>query len=133
LGDFPRQDWPPVVGVHLAFEAMIAAGSALMGVALWGAWLLIRRRSPADRRPFLVALTLCAPLGLFAVEAGWCVTELGRQPWIIHDVMRVRDSVTPMPGLTLTLGVTVLLYLVLGSVVLVLLRRHVLSAGAPSE
>ena len=61
------------------------------------------------------------------MEAGWTVTEVGRQPWIIQGVMLVKDAVTPMPGLQYSLLASVLVYLLLGSVVAVLLYRQVLS------
>jgi cytochrome d ubiquinol oxidase subunit I len=100
----------------------------LLVVAAWGGLLFARRRRAADSRAFLRALVLVAPLGLIALEAGWVVTEVGRQPFIIQGVMRVRDAVTPMPGLEVSLAVTTLIYLALGVIVLVMLRRHVLSA-----
>jgi cytochrome d ubiquinol oxidase subunit I len=104
---------------------MVACGFAMLGLALWGGWLLWRKRELAERRRFLAAAALCAPLGLVAVEAGWMVTEVGRQPWIIQGLMRTREAVTPMPNLVVPLGVTCLVYLVLGVVVAVILRRYV--------
>ena len=67
------------------------------------------------------------PVGLLAVEAGWCVTEVGRQPWIIRGVLLVSEAVTPMPGLVWSLLMSIAVYLFLGCVVLVLLYRHVVS------
>ena len=99
-----------------------------MGLALWAAFLLIRKRKLGEQRKFLWTATAVAPLGLLAVEAGWMVTEVGRQPWIIHGVMRTRDAVTPMPNVQISLAVTCLLYLVLGIVVVVMLRRYVARA-----
>jgi cytochrome bd ubiquinol oxidase subunit I len=128
LRDFPRENWPPVPVVHYAFQIMVGAGSAMTLVAAWAAWLLVRRRSPADSPWFLRVAVCCAPLGLIALEAGWTVTEVGRQPFIVQGVMRVRDALTPMPGLWVPFTLSVLLYLVLGAVVTLLLFRHVLSA-----
>jgi cytochrome d ubiquinol oxidase subunit I len=125
LDRVPREDWPPVTIVHLSFQLMVACGFAMLGLSLWGGWLLWRKRELAERRRFLAAAALCAPLGLVAVEAGWMVTEVGRQPWIIQGVMRTREAVTPMPNLVVPLGVTCLVYLVLGVVVAVILRRYV--------
>ena len=132
LNDFPRDEWPPVAVTHISFQVMVAAGIALLGLVGWGVLLRIRRGRdawPTDR--FLRACTFAAPLGLIAVEAGWFVTEVGRQPWIVHGVMRTRDAVTPMPGLTAPLAVFTALYLVLGVVVVVLLRDQVLRAPDP--
>jgi cytochrome d ubiquinol oxidase subunit I len=128
LREFPRENWPPVPVVHYAFQLMVACGLAMSFVAAWATWLLVRRRSPADSPRFLLAATLAGPLGLIALEAGWTVTEVGRQPFIIQGVMRVRDALTPMPGLWVPFVLSVLLYLLLGAVVVVLLYRHVLSA-----
>lgn len=75
---------------------------------------------------------LAAPLGLIAVEAGWTVTEVGRQPWIIRGVMRTAEAVTPMPNLWIPFVLTSALYLFLGVIVLLLLRAHVFQVP-PSE
>ena len=69
-----------------------------------------------------------APLGLIAVEAGWTVTEVGRQPWIVQGVMRTQDAVTPMPHLVVPFATFTLLYLFLGVTVIVLLTRKVFTA-----
>ena len=70
---------------------------------------------------------ICArpALGFVAIEAGWVVTEVGRQPWIIYGVMRTSEAVTPMPGLWIPLITFTLLYGVLGLVVAWLLKRHI--------
>src|SRR5919106_91076 len=82
LNEFPREDWPNVPIVHTAFQIMVALGSYLALVSLWAGWMAFRRRDPASSRPLLWALTLAAPMGFIAIEAGWTVTEVGRQPWI---------------------------------------------------
>ena len=127
LSDIPPDERPPVLVPHLAFQVMVAAGSAMLALVLWAAWLWWRRHDLTRHRPFLALATWAGPLGLIAVEAGWCVTEVGRQPWIIRGVMRVSEAVTPMPGLAWSLLMSVMVYLFLGSVVLVLLYRHVVS------
>ena len=135
LSDFPRELWPPVGIVHTAFDVMVGAGSVMFALAVVGAWLLFRKRNIYEHRPFLFMATLCAPLGLIAVEAGWIVTEVGRQPWIIYGVMQVKDALTPMPGLVFSLVGSLVLYLALGVIVVVLLWRHALSAptDAPDD
>jgi cytochrome d ubiquinol oxidase subunit I len=124
LLDFPRQEWPPVAVVHLAFQIMIASGFILMGMSAWGLWRLWRRKPLWESRGFLWCLVGCAPLGIIAIESGWVVTEVGRQPWIIKDIMRTTDAVTPMPGLTVPLVFFTLLYVGLAGIVLWLLHRH---------
>ncbi|MGH9936248.1 MAG: cytochrome ubiquinol oxidase subunit I [Blastocatellia bacterium] len=125
LEDFPRDLWPPVAIVHVAFQVMIAAGTAMMLVALWGAYLAWRRKSLPDSRWFLRAVVAASPLGFIAIEAGWTVTEVGRQPWIIQGVMRTAEAVTPMPGLKIPLVIFTLIYIFLAAVVVWLLFRQV--------
>jgi cytochrome d ubiquinol oxidase subunit I len=76
-------------------------------------------------RRFLSAVAACGPLGILSVEAGWVVTELGRQPWAIHGVMRTSDAVTTVGGLAIPFAFFSLLYLALGISAAWLLRREV--------
>jgi cytochrome bd ubiquinol oxidase subunit I len=126
LDRIPRDEWPPVRVVHWAFDVMIAAGSALLGVAAWAGWLWWRRRRLPDDAWLLRALVLAGPLGMVAVEAGWVVTEVGRQPWIISGVMRTAEAVTPMPGLVVPFVVFTLVYLFLLVVLVFVLRRQLM-------
>ncbi|MGE0346997.1 MAG: cytochrome ubiquinol oxidase subunit I, partial [Gemmatimonadales bacterium] len=76
---------------------------------------------------WLLALLVAAgPMGFLAIEAGWVVTEVGRQPWVIQGVLRTSDAVTPMPGIAWSLGLFTLLYCFLAVMVVFLLRRQVL-------
>lgn len=125
LEDFPRDEWPPVAIVHVAFQVMVAAGAAMAIVALWGAYLAWRRKSLPDSRWFLRAVVAASPLGFIAIEAGWTVTEVGRQPWIIQGVMRTAQAVTPMTGLKIPLITFTLIYIFLAVVVVWLLIRQV--------
>jgi cytochrome d ubiquinol oxidase subunit I len=72
---------------------------------------------------YLVAIS--TPLGFLAVEAGWTVTEVGRQPWIIYNIMRTADSVTPVPGQIFHLFVFIIIYLILTVVAFWLMKRQV--------
>jgi cytochrome d ubiquinol oxidase subunit I len=131
LEEWPRQDWPLVAVVHISFQIMVACGMAMAGVAVWGAWLAWRRRrtlgrwSLPDDPWFLRALVASAPLGFIAIETGWIVTEVGRQPWIIDGVMRTAQAVTPVPNLQVPLVTFTLLYLFLAVIVVFLLVRQV--------
>ena len=133
LDAVPRSDRPPVRVVHLAFQVMIACGMAMMSLAIATLVLAIwKKRVPDDRR-FLLATMAVAPLGMIAVEAGWTVTEVGRQPWIVHKIMRTTEAVTPVPGLWMSLLGYSLLYVFLGVIVVALLRAQFLASpgGAP--
>ncbi len=128
LDAVPPVDRPPVLVVHLAFQAMVACGTAMALVSAIGGWLFVRRRRLPLDPWFLRLVALSGPLGLIALEAGWTVTEVGRQPWIIRGVMRTAEAVTPMPYLVVPFLTFSLLYLVLGFVVLFLLRRQVFAS-----
>ncbi|MDF2772935.1 MAG: cytochrome bd ubiquinol oxidase subunit [Geminicoccaceae bacterium] len=128
LNAFPRDEWPPVAIVHVAFQIMVALGTYMALVSLWACWRWWRGRSSAavaDDRPLLRALAVATPMGFIAIEAGWTVTEVGRQPWIIQGVLRTADAVTPMPGLIVPFLVFTFLYIVLGVIVVYLLRQHI--------
>lgn len=134
LNDFPADARPPVAIVHIAFQIMVACGVAMMLVSLWAAWRYIRGRSKQtwlDSKWFLRLVILAAPLGFIAIETGWIVTEVGRQPWIIHGVMRTSEAVTPMPGLIVPFLTFTILYFFLAAITVWLLLRQV--AASPKE
>jgi cytochrome d ubiquinol oxidase subunit I len=129
LEEFPRDEWPPVPIVHVAFQVMVALGSVMALVSAWGLWALWRRRDLATQRTLLGALVLAAPMGIIATEAGWTVTEVGRQPWIVYGIMRTSEAVTPMPGLVVPFALFTLLYVFLGVVTALLLYRQIHGTG----
>ena len=123
--------WPPVAAVHMAFQVMVGIGTWLALLAVWAGVAAWRGRL-FDSRPLLKAFVWSTALGFVAIEAGWTVTELGRQPWIIQGVMRTSEAVTPMPGLVVPFASFTLIYIGLAAVVITLLRRTVLET-APAE
>jgi cytochrome d ubiquinol oxidase subunit I len=134
LNDFPPDQHPPVAIVHFAFQIMVGCGVTMMLVALWGGLRYLRGRRQStwlNSRWFLRALIAAAPLGFIAIETGWVVTEVGRQPWIIYGVMRTSEAVTPMPGLIVPFITFTLLYIFLALVTVWLLLRQV--ASSPRE
>jgi cytochrome bd ubiquinol oxidase subunit I len=133
LREFPREDWPNVPIVHVAFQVMVALGSYLALISLWAGWMAFRRRDLASNRRMLWAVTLAAPMGFIAIEAGWTVTEVGRQPWIIYGVLRTADAVTPMPGLIVPFILFTLLYCFLGVIVGWLLYRQIIRSPKATE
>ena len=133
LNEFPREDWPNVPIVHTGFQVMVGLGSYMALVSLWAGWLAVRRRDPASNRLFLRAVAVGAPMGFIAIEAGWTVTEVGRQPWIITGVLRTADAVTPMPGLVVPFLLFTLLYCFLGVIVVWLLYRQIIRSPKSSE
>jgi cytochrome bd ubiquinol oxidase subunit I len=125
LNDFPRDEWPPVAKVHLAFQLMVGTGSAMALLAVVTLFLRWRRKAWPEGRRVLWGWLLCGPLGVVAMEAGWLVTEWGRQPWIVRGVMRTADAVTPVPHLAAPFWTFTLVYLFLGAMVTFLLVRQV--------
>ena len=131
LDTVPRDEWPPVAIVHIAFQIMIAFGTIMALVSVWALWRWWRGRAidaVVDDRRLLRAIGLVTPMGFLAIEAGWTVTEVGRQPWIIYGVLRTADSVTPMPGLLVPFLTFTLLYVLLGAIVVYLLRQQFVRA-----
>ena len=136
LNEFPKDEHPPVAIVHIAFQIMVLCGMLMMGVSLWGAGLYWRKRRKKSgdwlaSRWFLRALVFAAPLGFIAIETGWTVTEVGRQPWIIYGIMRTSEAVTPMPGLVVPFVTFTLLYVFLAIITAWLLLRQV--AASPRD
>jgi cytochrome d ubiquinol oxidase subunit I len=128
LDAVPREDWPNVPLVHWSFQVMVGLGMFMVLctlVAMWTGW---KRRELAENRLLLRMLVLAAPMGFIATEAGWMVTELGRQPWIIQGVMRTSEAVTPMPGLVVPFTFFTLLYVLLSVAVVWLMRRQILAS-----
>jgi cytochrome bd ubiquinol oxidase subunit I len=117
------QDRPPATIVHLAFDAMVGAASALSLLALWFVVAWLRRRDLPRSRWFLRATVVAAPLSLLAMEAGWITTEVGRQPWVVYGVMRTSEAVTRVPGIWGSFAIVVALYTLVGAGLIVVLRR----------
>lgn len=114
LDQVPEADRPPANVVHNSFQVMVGIGTGLALFSLWFWWRRRRGRDPiASTRVLQIALA-AGPLAVVALEAGWTTTEVGRQPWIVQDVLRVKDAVTPNGGIWISLSVTVVVYAVLG-------------------
>ena len=133
LNDFPVDEWPPVAIVHFAFQIMVALGTFMALVALIVLVFQWRGRDVVSNQWLLKAIVLCAPMGFICIEAGWTVTEVGRQPWVIYGILRTADAVTPMPGLVFPFLTFTALYVFLGVIVAVLLYQQVLRSPGGSE
>jgi cytochrome d ubiquinol oxidase subunit I len=130
----PRDDLVTIV--HLSFDAMVGIGFALLALSLWfGVSWWRRRRSPVSRW-FLRCTAIAGVLTVVALEAGWVVTEVGRQPWTVVGLLLTRDAVTtagnPWPFFAGTLA----LYAAVGCgtvMALRLLRRRWAGHGEPAR
>jgi cytochrome d ubiquinol oxidase subunit I len=123
LKEIEPKDRPNTVLVHLAFQAMVAIGFGLLGLGLWAGVVALRRRRLPDSRWFLRAAVAAGPAAFLAIEAGWIVTEVGRQPWIVQGVMRTAEAVTSRPGIGWHLAGTITVYLALAAASIFLLLR----------
>jgi cytochrome d ubiquinol oxidase subunit I len=123
LEEFPADERPPVNVVHLAFDVMVGIGFALLLLALVFGWSWWRRRRIPETPWFLRAVAVSGVAAVVAMEAGWIVTEVGRQPWIVYGLMRTADAVSPAPGLYLGFYAVVAIYLALSVLTVYVLRR----------
>ncbi|MCW2501550.1 MAG: cytochrome bd ubiquinol oxidase subunit [Frankiales bacterium] len=122
LNEVPPQDRPPVTITHLAFDAMVACGFALLGLSGWFALVWWRRRAPPRSRLFLGAVAASGLLAVIALEAGWTTTEVGRQPWIVYHQLRTADAVSAAPHLEYGLYIVLAVYAALTVATVVVLR-----------
>jgi len=129
LDQIPEQDHAPVAVTHFAFQIMVGIGMLMMLLAVIY-FISLKRKSWKARPWFYKTFALATPLGFIAVEAGWTVTEVGRQPWIIHQVMRTADAVTPMPGIAYSFYFFTAIYLSLSFIVIFLLQRQISHVGS---
>ncbi len=123
LAAVPAADRPPVNVVRIAFQLMVAIGTAMLGLGLWMLLAWRRRRDVPRSRWFLRAAVLAGPAAVLALECGWVTTEVGRQPWIVWHVMRVRDAVTDAPNIRFGYFLLVAVYACMGMFTLIVLRR----------
>jgi cytochrome d ubiquinol oxidase subunit I len=123
LDAVPADDRPPVGWVRNAFQVMVGIGTLLAALAVWFLWMRWRRGSLPGTRWFYRAVAVAGPLSVVALIAGWIVTEVGRQPWIVYELMRVEDAVTGAEGIPVGYGTLVAVYIGLAAVALFMLRR----------
>ena len=124
LKDFPKEEHPPVAIVHYAFQTMVGLGGILIMASL--IYLLsLRFKGWQGKKWFWKLFMIITPLGFVALEAGWTVTEVGRQPWIIYGYMKTSEAVTPIPGIQYSAILYLLVYLVLTVSIVWLMRRQI--------
>src|SRR5215218_5716027 len=123
LDTVPPEDRPPAnTLLHWAFDTMVGICCALIALGLWLGIAWLRKRDIPKTRWFLRATALSGIAAIVALECGWIVTEVGRQPWIVYEVMRTKDAVTEADGVWVSLGVVVVLYTLLGIATVMVLR-----------
>jgi cytochrome d ubiquinol oxidase subunit I len=123
LDSVPPDDRPPAnTMLHLSFDAMVGICTALIVLALWLGFGWWRRRDFPQSRWFLRATAVSGVASVIALECGWIVTEVGRQPWVVYNVMRTSDAVTQANGVWVTFTLVLILYVALGTTLIVALR-----------
>ncbi|POY37409.1 cytochrome ubiquinol oxidase subunit I [Solitalea longa] len=125
LDRIPENNHPPVAITHYAFQVMVGCGVILMLSGILFLIAFYRKKKWLEASWFFRLFAILTPLGYIALEAGWVVTEVGRQPWIIYGVMRTSEAVTPMPGIQYSFYLYSLVYLSLSVVVTFLLYRQI--------
>jgi cytochrome bd ubiquinol oxidase subunit I len=125
LDKINKNEWPPVPIVHFAFQIMVLMGMLMAGAGILYLFFIFIWKKFLEKRWWLKTLVWLTPAGFIAVEAGWIVTEVGRQPWIIYGIMKTSDAVTPMPGIQYPFYLITTIYLLLTLTVFWLMRRQI--------
>jgi cytochrome bd ubiquinol oxidase subunit I len=123
LNIVPADDRPPVGLVKFSFRTMVAIGSALAALGAWFLWTWWRHSHLPTSRWFYRALVAAGPLSFVALIAGWVTTEVGRQPWVVYEVMRTDEAVTGAGGIPVGFVALTLVYAGLVAIAAVMLRR----------
>jgi cytochrome d ubiquinol oxidase subunit I len=125
LDKIPVKDQPPVAVTHYAFQIMVGIGTLMMFIGILYFVALWKKKEWLTKAWFLKLFIIATPTGFIALEAGWTVTEVGRQPWIIQGIMRTSDAVTKMPGIQYTFYLFTFIYFTLSVFVIFLLKRQI--------
>jgi len=116
-------DRPPVVWlIHLAFDVMVGLGSLLLLAGLWAGYEWWRRRRLPPQRLFWAAGAVSGLAAVVAMECGWVVTEVGRQPWVVYQLLPTADAATTNGGVLASLSLIIVVYAVLGAATIAILR-----------
>ncbi len=123
LDSVPSDDRPPAnTMLHWAFDTMVGICTMLIALGAWLAVVWWRKRDIPQTKWFLRGVAVSGLAAVVALECGWIVTEVGRQPWVVYNVMRTEDAVTQASGVWVTFVAVVTLYVVLGAVLVITLR-----------
>jgi len=124
LDQVSRGFWPNVALVHMSFDGMVASGFFVLfvGIVFW-IFYWMKKKAVPENRLLLWGVVLSGPLSFLAIELGWMVTELGRQPWVIYGYLLTRDAATTAPWLNISFLIFVLIYVLLAAALVWLLLR----------
>lgn len=129
LNSFPPTDWPPISETFWCFRLMALCGAIFFLLSLWATW---KRKDPG--KALLKCLIWNIPLPYIAIMLGWCVAEIGRQPWIVYDMLRTSHAASPIPSSSVLLSIITftIIYSVLGALDIYLLGRTAGKGPAPA-
>ena len=125
LDKFKKSEWPPVMIIHFAFQIMVLMGMIMAATGALHLLFTLKWKEKLRKRWWLKWLVWITPAGFIAVEAGWIVTEVGRQPWIIYGILKTSESVTPMPGIQYSFYLITFIYLALSFFVFWMMKRQI--------
>jgi cytochrome d ubiquinol oxidase subunit I len=108
--------------IHLCFDVMVGLGFLLLLTGLWAIWEWWRRRRLPSQRLFWAAGAVSGLAAIVAMECGWVVTEVGRQPWVVYRLQTTAAAATANGGVITSLSLIIVLYAVLGAATLLILR-----------
>ena len=124
LDSVPPDERPPAnTLLHLSFDAMVGIGTAMIALGAWFGFVWWRRKDIPRTPWFLRIVAGSGVAAIIAMEAGWIVTEVGRQPWIVYEVMRTEEAITGASGVWITFSIVLVLYAALGTATVLILRR----------
>jgi cytochrome d ubiquinol oxidase subunit I len=130
LKEFPREDRPPVTITFVAFRVMVGLGFLFVFLTIIG---LFRRNKLVESPLYLKAMLWSIPLPYIALQAGWIVTEVGRQPWIVYNIMRTKDAVSPIAAsqVGISFAAFIVVYGILGVIAFYLMRKFAIQGPEP--
>ena len=132
LKDFAKEDRPPVLPTFLTFRTMVALGGIFLALSLWA---FFQRKKELPNKVLLKLLVFNIPLPYIGLMVGWAVTEIGRQPWIVYNLMRTTDAVSPVPAdnVLISLIAFIGVYSLLGILDIFLLRKFAIKGPDAQE
>ena len=132
LKAFAKEDRPPVLPTFLTFRTMVALGGIFLALSLWA---FLQRKKDVPNTLLLKLLVLNIPLPYIGLMVGWAVTEIGRQPWIVYNLMRTTDAVSPVPAdnVLISLIAFIGVYSLLGILDIYLLRKFAIKGPDAQE
>jgi cytochrome d ubiquinol oxidase subunit I len=131
LKDFPKDERPPVLLTFLSFRGMVALGTYFALMMIIGVW---KRNRLLESPGYLKLMLYSIPLPYIAIQMGWIVAEVGRQPWIVYGIMKTSDAVSPIATsqVATTFVAFILVYGLLGAVGYYLIFKYARKGPEPA-